>query len=60
MKKIYCKPEIEIIDIASEGLLALSISGKPNTGGGGDDDEWADRYDVAAGRRQWGNLWEKV
>ena len=57
MKKIYCKPEIEIIDIVSEGLLALSINGKPNTGGGGDDDEWADRYDVAANRRPWGDLW---
>lgn len=58
MKKIYCKPEIEIIDIVSEGLLALSINGKPNTGG--DYDEWADRYDAAADRRQWGNLWSNV
>ena len=55
MKKIYCKPEIEIIDIVSEGLLALSINGKPNTGG--DDDEWADKYDAAANRRPWGDLW---
>ncbi|MBR6648982.1 MAG: hypothetical protein IKL29_06360 [Bacteroidaceae bacterium] len=58
MKKIYCKPEIEVIDIASERVLALSVHGKPNTGGGGDD--WANRYDTAAGRRSWGNLWEEM
>lgn len=44
--------------MASEGVMALSIDGKPNTGSGNND--WADRYDAAADRRQWGNLWSKA
>lgn len=59
MKKIYITPEIEVIDMASEGMLALSINGKPKPNPGNDDD-WADRYDAAADRRQWGNLWSKA
>lgn len=58
MKKKYITPQIEVIDIASEGMLALSIDGKPNTGSGNND--WADRYDAAADRRQWGNLWSNA
>ena len=58
MKKKYITPQIEVIDMAAEGMLAVSINGKPNTGSGGD--EWADRYDAAADRRQWGNLWSKA
>ena len=45
--------------MASEGMLALSINGKPKPNPGNDDD-WADRYDAAADRRQWGNLWSKA
>ena len=59
MKKIYITPEIEVIDMASEGMLALSIDGKPKPNPGNDDD-WADRYDAVADRRQWGNLWSKA
>ena len=57
MKKKYITPEIEVIAMAFEGMLALSVEGKPNTGTG--DDEWADRYDTAENSRPWGNLWVK-
>lgn len=57
MKKKYITPEIEVIAMAFEGMLALSIDGKPNTGSGNND--WADRYDTAENSRPWGNLWVK-
>lgn len=57
MKKKYITPEIEVIAMALEGMLGLSVEGKPNTGTG--DDEWADRYDTAENSRPWGNLWVK-
>jgi hypothetical protein len=52
MKKIYFAPEVEVVELETEGFLAASL-GDIETGGGGevtpsvgdpDDDDWGNDY----------------
>ena len=55
MKKVYVKPEIEVIEVEYQPMMADSIcTNLPDVGfgGEGDEDPDANRY-----RGEWGNLW---
>lgn len=56
MKKVYIKPEVEIVECELESLLAGSIqTDLPGMGGfGGEEDGEAD---ANRHRGEWGNLW---
>ena len=54
MKKIYLKPELELVDVVTESILATSLI--PGNG-----NETDDETNVAVGRNrgEWGNVWGK-
>lgn len=57
MKKVYVKPEIEVIEIEFESsMMADSVTSTlPDTGFGGEGD--ADPNEANRHRGEWGNLW---
>lgn len=58
MKRIYIKPELEVLDVEIESyMLGLSSEESlPGTGNGGDSEGGMDA-DGNRYRGEWGNLW---
>ena len=55
MKKVYVKPEIEVVEVEYQPMMADSISTNlPDVGFGGEGDE---DPDANRHRGEWGDLW---
>lgn len=57
MKKVYVKPEIEVVEFELESSMMVESvnSNLPGTGFGGEGD--ADPNEANRHRGEWGNLW---
>ena len=42
MKKVYLKPEMEVVEVKFEGNLLAASGGNTSVGGGNEDDGWDD------------------
>ena len=60
LKKIYIKPEIEIVTYEAEPLmLILSAEGTLDETEGSEEDPGDIEADAATRRGEWGNLWSE-
>ena len=57
MKKVYQKPEIEIIEIELQSMIAESVTADGEGLGNGGDSEGGMEADANRHRGEWGNLW---
>lgn len=53
MKNVYVKPEMDVMEITVESMIATSTSTIPVVPGENDEDPRANDH-----RGSWGNLWE--
>lgn len=58
MKKIYYKPQIEIMNFVTCNILQVSIYGEANTTD--DNDKWANEYDTSESRGSWDDIWANM
>ena len=57
MKKVYQKPEIEILELELNSIIATSISTDDGSIGNGGDSEGGKEAESNRHRGEWGNLW---
>lgn len=59
MKKVYQKPEIEILELELNSIIATSISSDDNDGPIGNGGESGGGMEAESNRHrgEWGNLW---
>lgn len=55
MKKIYYRPEAEILELTTSNILAVSVFGNENNDN--NEDNWANEYDAAENRGAWDDIW---